>query len=212
MKDLFSINSGAYKAMTFIYRILVLNFLCCICIIPIISAGAAITALYYCIGKMVRNEEINEFKDYFKSFRENFKQGTIIWAIICLIFLIGYFNLNYSTNLGAIGNVLFVIQIPIMFQLSMIALLVFPILSRYEASISGLFKYSIILSNKYLIRMIICLILLFGIAYASIKFLPLMVFGSFGLMGYCSYGLIYPILEKYNIKDNIKDWTSDPNE
>jgi uncharacterized membrane protein YesL len=201
MKDLFSINGGAYKVMTFIYRILVLNFLCCICIIPVISAGAAITALYYCIGKIVRNEEINEFKDYFRSFRENFKQGTIIWVILCSIFFIGYFNLNYSTNLGALGNVLFIIQIPIMFQLLMIALIIFPILSRYETSIGGLFKFSIILGNKYLIRMIICSLLLFGIVYACIKILPLMVFGSFALMGYCSYGIVYPILEKYKIKD-----------
>ena len=42
-----------------------LNLVCLACCIPIITAGASLTALYYVTLKMVRNEEAYIFRSFF---------------------------------------------------------------------------------------------------------------------------------------------------
>ncbi|HPA53844.1 MAG TPA: YesL family protein, partial [Bacillota bacterium] len=81
MKWLFNTEGIIYKIMTAVYQMIILNLLWCITSIPLITVGASTTALYYVIGKIARKEEVHEIKDFYKSFRENFKQATCIWMI-----------------------------------------------------------------------------------------------------------------------------------
>ena len=61
--------------------LMILNILCIICCIPIITIGASVTAMYYVTLKMTRNEESYIVRSFFKSFKENFKQATVIWLV-----------------------------------------------------------------------------------------------------------------------------------
>ena len=66
------------KFFTFMGRVAdlcILNIICLICCIPIVTAGASITAMYYVTLKMVRNEEAYIVRSFFKSFKENIKQA-----------------------------------------------------------------------------------------------------------------------------------------
>ena len=62
-----------------------LNILTIVCCIPIITAGASLTALNYMALKIVRNEEGYITKGFFKAFKENFFQSTAIWCIFLLV-------------------------------------------------------------------------------------------------------------------------------
>ena len=55
-----------------------LNVYFTISCIPIITIGAAFTALYTVTNKMVNNEEGPIHQTYIKAFKENFKPETII--------------------------------------------------------------------------------------------------------------------------------------
>lgn len=68
------------KLADFLIIDLLTLFLC----VPIITGGAAITALNYCALKIVRDDEDGIFKMYFRSFKQNFRQSTVIW-LICLL-------------------------------------------------------------------------------------------------------------------------------
>ena len=74
-----------------------LNLLWAICSIPIVTIGAATTGLYYVMLKLARGEEGNVTKMFFRSFRENFKQATVLWLILLAV---GLF-------LGADGYILY---------------------------------------------------------------------------------------------------------
>ncbi|MCR5823840.1 MAG: YesL family protein [Lachnospiraceae bacterium] len=65
-------------------NLIILNLLTIICSLPIVTAGAAFTALHYSVLKMVRNEEGYISKNFFKSFKENLKQG-IGFSVIMLL-------------------------------------------------------------------------------------------------------------------------------
>lgn len=79
-----------------------LNILTMVCCIPIITAGASLTALNYMALKIVRGEECYITKGFFKSFKDNFKQSTIIWCFFLLVAaVIGTdYRIMMNTELG----------------------------------------------------------------------------------------------------------------
>lgn len=46
-----------------------------------LQAGAAMTALYTMVMRMARKEDGKIISEYFKAFKANFKQATILWLI-----------------------------------------------------------------------------------------------------------------------------------
>ena len=62
-----------------------LNILTMLCCIPIVTAGASLTALNYMALKIVRNEECYITRGFFKAFKDNFFQSTAIWFIFLLV-------------------------------------------------------------------------------------------------------------------------------
>ena len=59
-----------------------LNLLWLICSIPVFTLGAATTALYDVSLKIVRDEETSITRQFFRSFRRNFRQSTVLWLIL----------------------------------------------------------------------------------------------------------------------------------
>lgn len=85
MGRFFNIDSPIMSGLNKLADLIWLNILAFFCCIPIVTVGASITALNYVALKMVRDEEGYVTKEYFKSFKQNFKQATIIWLIMLLV-------------------------------------------------------------------------------------------------------------------------------
>lgn len=62
-----------------------LNILTIACCIPVFTAGAAFTALDYMALKIVRGEEGYVTKGFFKAFKDNFLQSTVIWILFLVV-------------------------------------------------------------------------------------------------------------------------------
>ena len=93
----------------------VLNLLWVLCSIPIITIGASTTALYTVMLKIVKNEEGYLVKGFFKAFRENFKQSTVIWLVFLalgIVLLVDFSALRLmSANVAGIMQILSLIHI-----------------------------------------------------------------------------------------------------
>lgn len=85
MGKLFDLDSPLIRVLNKAADLMWLNILVIICSLPIFTAGAALTSAHYVALKMWRNEEGYITKDFFKAFRMNFKQATLIWLILLLI-------------------------------------------------------------------------------------------------------------------------------
>ena len=124
-----------------------LNIALVISCIPIITIGAAFTALYSVTLKMVRNEEGGAFKDYWKAFVKNLIPATKVWAVVLAVLGVIYAEyvwMLYST--GTKANALMVlIGVELLF-LSFTMPLLFPLVARYENTTLNYFKNSFILS------------------------------------------------------------------
>ena len=88
MSGFFNMDSPVMRFLSRVCDLMILNFMCLICCIPIVTIGASVTALYSVTLKMVRGEESYIFKGFLKAFKENFKISTIIWLILAVLGLL----------------------------------------------------------------------------------------------------------------------------
>lgn len=181
---LFDIEGPLMQGLTRIADLMILNLLTILCCLPIFTIGAALTALHYQVLKMVRHEECYIARGYFKAFKENFKQSTVVWLIMLVIIMVlvgDYYVISQSVEEVAqwFRAVLGAITIFVLFTLTM----VFPFMAKFSnttfqtiknAMAISIIKFPItilmIIMNVippilgYLIFNMIPLVLLFGIS------------------------------------------------
>lgn len=164
MLNLFSMDGLPYKIATIIYNMMALSFLWFIFSIPIITIGASTTALFYVVGKIIRGENYQLYKGFWKSFRINFKQATIIWIIILLVAYVLITNI-FSINALGLGKFFLYMQYVLLIELLIIVIYIFPILSRYHMTVFNCFKMSIFIGNRHLLTTFLCFMVFPGIYY-----------------------------------------------
>lgn len=77
----------AHVMISRLLTLIALNLLFCLTALPIVTLPNAISALYRCIGLVLREEEFPVFKTYFKAFQsEFFKTLAAGWTVLILLF------------------------------------------------------------------------------------------------------------------------------
>ena len=83
LQGLFNYDNPVWRFIGKLGDLILLNILWIVCSIPIVTAGAATTAVYYVTLKLVRDENDGTIKKLFSiPLRRNFVQSTIIWVIL----------------------------------------------------------------------------------------------------------------------------------
>lgn len=82
LQGLFDYDNPVWRYIGKFGDLMLLNLLWIICSIPVFTIGASTTAVYYVTLKLVRDEDGYTFRSFFRSFRENFKQATVIWLLL----------------------------------------------------------------------------------------------------------------------------------
>lgn len=65
MNNIFNPDNKFFSFMGRVADLMILNLLCIVCCIPVVTAGPAIAAMYYITLKMARNEESYVVKGFF---------------------------------------------------------------------------------------------------------------------------------------------------
>lgn len=129
----------------------ILNLIYVISCIPVITIGAATTALYYTTLKMAENQESYVWRDYWKAFKMNFRQATVIWFIefaACVAVILDFLIAGgLSTQLGTVIAIMTVI---VAVFLALLGLYVFPLLARFENSIMKTMKNAVLIAIRHL--------------------------------------------------------------
>ena len=116
-----SIDGPVMRFLGKVADMMILNLLVLICSIPIITMGASLTAMHYVALKVVREEESYITKDFFRSFKMNFKQATKLWLVVLVVgALIGYdifIMTSTAVNIPAVIKVIILVVTAISFSL-----------------------------------------------------------------------------------------------
>lgn len=160
MGRFFNIDSPIMSGLNKLADLIWLNILAFFCCIPIVTVGASITALNYVALKMVRDEEGYVTKEYFKSFKQNFKQATIIWLIMLLVtaVIIGDLFIFIFADI-AFPSWVRVALVAISVLAVFATMHVFPILARFENTVANTFKNSFYMGILHLPKTILMMII-----------------------------------------------------
>ena len=113
--NLFGIDGKIYKFLDKFWNMVWIGILWIICSIPIITIGAASTAAYYAMVRSVRKNEDNSTRDFFKSFKQNFKQATLIWLMMVVVLGLGIFDVLFAIGLEGEGTTI-TVRIPLKYS------------------------------------------------------------------------------------------------
>lgn len=103
------------------------------------------TALYTMTMRMARNEEGGIIKGYFRAFRENFKQATVIWGIGGGLILFMLFDIWLLQSVSGKFGLVYRMLLFVLVLLSAIEMIhVFAVQARFENTVKNTMKNALL--------------------------------------------------------------------
>ena len=161
MSKIFDLDSPFMRVLNRVADLMILNFLMIICCIPIITIGAACTGMHYVLLKIVRGEEGYLVRGFFKSFKQNFRQATILWLIMLLVIAVYIGDFLIFTYSGVkLRTILVIAILGLALVLLMVAVYVFPVLSRFDNTVKNTIKNAFCMAVLNLPKTIMMVVLM----------------------------------------------------
>lgn len=156
----FSVESPLYKFMQSLWDILKLNFMWIFFCIPIVTIGGSTIAAFSVLLRMSEDQEGNVIKDFWKAFKENWKQGILIGLLppICFEAVFLDFQLYNAVEKGGLGILIVGCFSAYIFIFCLIY--VFPLLARYDNTVINSIKNSFRIGMKFFGRTFLLLVII----------------------------------------------------
>ena len=211
LRSIFDMDSGFFRALSRVADLMILNIVFIVCCVPIVTIGPALTAMHYVTLKMAENEEGYIVRGFFKSFRQNLRQATIIWVILLLLGCLLATDLVILKN--ATGMVFTVMRVFIMgsFVVFLMELLyVFPTLAKFDNSVRATMKNALFMAILDLPRTVFMLLIVgaavFLTLYNGYTFwygLLVWILLGFSVIAYVNSRFLSKIFKKYIPEEKV---------
>ena len=175
MGEFFNLDNKFFQGMGKIIDCICLSMLWLMLCVPIVTAGASTTALYYTINKVIRNNRGYMASEFFHAFKTNFKQSTIVWLILLLLYAIMGFDCyvmyQYAKAGVSYGAIYIVFAVLMMFT-TMWAIYLFPYIARFENSTKAILKNGALIALSNLWKTLLLFAVLVAALFATYVFPP----------------------------------------
>ena len=184
----------------------------CICLsllwlatsLPIVTIGAATTALYYAVNTGIRYEQGHIWSAYWRSFRSNFRQATIIWLLLLVVYgLVGAscYCTYYLCTGGMLPKEMFYLLLAVLALVMTWANLLFPYLAKFQNTTS------LILKNCFGIGLLnfpiaLLQVVFFILVTVGVSMFPIAVLFAPGIYMVLSCYTLEPVFRKYMSKED----------
>lgn len=152
----FSADGALYKFITRFWDMVKLNFIWLICSLPVITIGVSTVAAYSVTLRMIEENEGYVVRNFFRAFKENFKQGMAIGPITLLFAAVLYIDFTFAKQ--HIGFAILGVFSAFMFGIALIY--AYPLLARYDNRLFKTIKNSMRISMRYFGRTVFLAVLL----------------------------------------------------
>jgi len=205
MKGLFNIDNPVMRFITKVGYLWWLDILFVVTSLPVFTIGVSITALNYACMKLL-DDEGSITANYFKSWKENFKQGTglglmyLAFAALIAIALVFYNKMDQS-ELKLMWAC--VIAIGILYLISLCW--VFAVQSKFVHPVMDTIHYSFVIAFQNLPETFLILVTIIAVIFLNVTqpFIVLFITLNFGI-GWCFYLFAYfyrHVFDRYLNKD-----------
>ena len=159
MGKFFGLDSPLTAFLSKMVDLVILNVVAILCCIPVVIIGAAMTALYDVVARL-QEDEGRLISAYFRAFKSNFKQATVLWLLFFVVGVLLLFGIYfYSVVAVSARQVLMILTMMLFFLWAAALAWVFPLQSRFENTVSGTLRNAFGFAVAYLPRSI-CMTLL----------------------------------------------------
>ena len=197
MSRFFNTHKPVIEFIAKIFYLVILKQIFIFSCVPIITIGASTSALSYVTLKMVRGEDPYIWRNFWKSFRQNFKQGTLVWIFSILIFIflgMDFYIINsQNTSLFAVVRILLWIVCAVALS---VFLYVFPVISHFVCTTKQALKNALLMTFghlPYTLMMLALAGLLLFLCSSSSKLFAMIVVLS-GICGFSVVSFVYSIM------------------
>ncbi len=217
MSGFFSVEGPLFSGLDRLADLFWLNILFVLCSVLGLgfTVGASATAMYYVTLKMVKNEESHITKSFFKAFKSNFRQSTVIWLIAEVVGFILFADFMimsgrwYSFDMPDMlkkSMIIFLFVVGLVYALTL--RYVFPLLARFDNTIKNTIKNAFIISIRHLPFSALLLLFVVG-AVVLFVFVPTLRITffiiTFSLIAFVSSYIFVKIFAYYMPKEEEKD-------
>jgi uncharacterized membrane protein YesL len=185
--------------------IMILDILIIIFSIPIVTIGASYTAAYYVAMKMVRDEESYIIKGFWKSFKENFIQSTILWIIVLIFAGVLVFDYRLILYSGVeFAQWMKIALLAVTAVMLMGVSYIFPMQARYTNKVGNTIKNSFLTALSHLPTSVL-LVVIYSLPVIILYFIPqsfaVLFLLGFGIIVFVKSFFIRKIFDKYEIRE-----------
>ena len=197
MNTLFQSDGPVMRVMTDLMNLLILNLLTLICCIPVVTAGAAFTAMHYVMMQMIDDKEGKIASTYFAQFRANLKGSTLPWLLLLAAGVLLFFDYRLFGNESSTRYM----RIPVFIGAALVGMMfvwIFPYLARFENRFSASMKNAAILALAYLPRTaaMVAIWAVIPFVFTQVtRLLPLAFFFGLSMPGYFCALIYHPVIE-----------------
>lgn len=190
MDHLFSMDNLFFRTVGKLVDLIWVNILTLICALPVVTAGASFSAMYYLLLRMAENDQGALTRGFFRAFKENFKNATKVWLVDLAIMAVYLYNLyllraGILDGYGVMKKVSLVLIIAILLLTVMVSNYIFALIARYDSGLKQTVKNAFLLSFAFFPRSLcMAVIMLFPLA--------LMMLSNYFFWLWGLYGLAYP--------------------
>lgn len=160
MARFFSPDSKLYKFMSTLTDVLKLNMLWLLFSLPLVTSGAATIAAFTITLRMTEDNEGRIAHDFVREFKNNIKHGIPMSFITILSVWAVYLDFQIFRAAQSHEIVFLIIGIVSAYILGFSQLYVYPLLARYENTVTGCLKNSFHISMKYFIRSLFLVVII----------------------------------------------------
>lgn len=175
MGDLFNMDNKFFQGLGKIVDCICLSIIWFFLCIPIVTAGAATTALYYTVNKVIRNNRSYIGREFWHSFKTNFKQSTIVWLILLLVYVIMgldcYIMYQYAVAGVSYGK-MYIIFVVLMAFAAMWSIYLFPYIARFENTTKAIMKNAALIAIANFLKTLLLFVILVVAVLIVYLFMP----------------------------------------
>lgn len=203
MRDLFNMDGPIFRFLSRMADLMLLNIVFILCSLPVITIGASVTAMSYVSLKM-KDDEGYVVRSFFKSFKQNLKQSTLIWLLMLALGLILGLDTYILRQLeGTIYTAMQVVVYIGILLWVMVFIYVFPLQARFYNTIRDTLRNAVLLSIGNLPKTLCMVVVTAGAAVLTFLTIDTLIYGmliwiliGFALVSYCNCTLLYGIFKK----------------
>jgi len=172
-RNLFNPDSALMLTMAQVTDCIFLSLFWILGCFPVVTAGASFAALYDASFRAFRQGEKNSWQRFFHVFRENWKAGIVPTVIFLIVLSIGGWGMIRVWNAAVAGVIswkVFSVAAVLGVLLLGSASVLFPVLSRFENSLSGLLRNTVLLALANLPRTLLLGVLNAAAVYLCVRY------------------------------------------